>query len=101
MNLREYLDDNVLQIREFTKQVGVTEHTVYNWLNGLIMPVRINQLKIQKLTDGKVTTEDWGNNERKKKANRRVSGSKDNEVRPRKHMDVDKKAIAKGSKKKR
>ena len=101
MKLREYLDDNILQIREFTKHIGVTEHTVYNWLNGFIIPVRINQLKIQKLTDGKVTTKDWGNNERKKKANRRVRSAKDNEVRPSKHLDADKKAKLKSSKTKR
>lgn len=91
MNLREYLDDNILEIRHFTKKIRVSEHTVYNWLRGAIIPLRINQLKIQKITKGKVTTEDWGKHERTKKVDRRERSAKDNEVRPAQHLDANKK----------
>lgn len=101
MKLREYLDDEIIEVLEFSRMLGVTEHTVHNWLNGVV-PLRINQVMMKKVTNGKVDLIDWGTNERKKKkANGRVRGTKNNGMRDSKHLDVDKKTKPKGSSKKR
>ena len=98
MKLREYLDDTITEILQFSKTLGVNEHTIYNWFNGTV-PRRINQLKIKQLTNGKVDLKDWGTNEREKKANRRVRSAKSDGLRPAQHLDVDKKAKPKSGKK--
>jgi len=101
MKLQQYLDDNILEIKEFAARVPVTEHTVYNWLYNGVTPLRIYQLLIQKASDGQVTQKDWEKKNDKKKANRRVRGAEDNGVRATKHLDANKAFKLKSSKKKR
>lgn len=99
MKLREYLDSNMLMIREFTKKIGVTEHTIYNWLNGTI-PLRIHRLLVEKMTEGKVKLKDWETkNGTEKEIDRRVRGSKDDGMRDKKRVVVNKKTKLKSRKK--
>ncbi len=99
MKLREYLDDNMLMIREFTKQMGVTEHTIYNWLNGTV-PLRIHRLLVEKVTEGQVKLKDWETtNESQREIDRRVRSSKVNEVRKPQRVVANTKAKPKSSKK--
>lgn len=99
MKLREYLDENIMEIKQFSQILQMDERTIYLWLTDDVTPLRINQLKIQKATNGKVTLQDWRPHERKKKANKRVRGTKGNGVRLAQHLDADKKAKLKSSKK--
>lgn len=98
MNLREYLDLKSMMIKDFIAQIGVSEHTVYNWLNGMT-PLRIHRLLVEKVTEGNVKLKDWEKTNGKKEINGRVRGSKVNEVRNAKHLVADKKAKPKSGKK--
>lgn len=99
MKLREYLDKNMMMIKDFVALVGVTEHTVYNWLNGTV-PLRLIRLKIAELTNGQIKLEDWEDG-KKKKANRRVRSSKDNGVQSPQRVGNDEKTKSKVSAKRR
>lgn len=99
MNLREYLDYKKMMIKDFIAQMGVSEHTVYNWLNGM-MPLRIHRLLVEKMTEGKVKLKDWEKkDESQKEIDRRVRGSKDNGMRDKKRVVVNKKTKLKSRKK--
>jgi hypothetical protein len=100
MKLREYLDANIMEIRQFAAKVPVTEHTVYNWLYKGIVPLRIYQLVVQKITDGQVTLKDWEKKDEKKKTNKRIRSTKDNGMRTAQHMDANKATKPKSSKSK-
>jgi hypothetical protein len=101
MNLREWLDAEIMQIVDFAEKIGVSRLTVYNWLYKSTKPLRITQLIVQKETGGKVTLESWETLNEQKKADKRLRGTKDNGLRVAQHMVVDKKAKPKSSKGKR
>lgn len=101
MNLREWLDDEIMEIREFAKRIGVSRLTIYNWLYKSTKPLRITKLIVQKETDGKVTLDSWETLNDKKTIDKRIRGTKDNGLRGTQRVVTDKKAKPKSSQKRR
>ncbi len=100
MKLRDYLDTEMITVKEFANKIEVHERTVYWWLSKGFTPMRFHQLRIDAETEGKVTTKDWmKKNGTKKETNKCVRGTKDNGLRSTKHLGTDKKTKLKSSKK--
>jgi transcriptional regulator with XRE-family HTH domain len=96
MNLRQWLDAECVEIKQLAGKLGVTRHTVHNWLTGGVMPLRVHKALIQKVTSGKVTIGEWLNGP--KKIDKRLRGSKTNGMHSTQRMGDDKKIVAKGRK---
>lgn len=58
MLLKDYISENQIDIAKFSRMLGVTRQTVYNWMSGLNVPTLINYLTIKSISGGKVTSED-------------------------------------------
>ncbi len=101
MNLREWLDSEIMEIREFAEKIGVSRLTIYNWLYKSTQPLRITKLIVQKETDGKVTLESWETLNDKKTIDKRLRGTKDNGMRSAQCVVANKKTKPKGSKARR
>lgn len=100
MKLQDYLDLEFMTKVEFKRLIGVSEKSVYNWCNGMV-PVRLHQLKIQAVTQGRVTLKDWEKKDGQDDTDaKRVSGSGDNGVHGVQRLGADKAIKPKGSKKK-
>lgn len=97
MKLIEYLEQQGLDIKAFAFYNGVDEKTVHNWIKGRSKPMKIYQHMVEKVTNGKVTSEDWEDGQ--EKTDNRKRSSKDNGLHDTKRLDVDKKAKPKVSKK--
>ncbi len=61
MNLKEYLFENDIEVKDFAEQLGVDRVTLHYWISGHRRPNERNQYKIMRLTDGKVKGDDWRN----------------------------------------
>lgn len=57
MNLRKYLHENNIRYRAFAEKLGITEQSLKNLAAGATRPGLLLALKIEKLTEGKVTPE--------------------------------------------
>jgi transcriptional regulator with XRE-family HTH domain len=76
MILRKYLRENKIRYREFAEKLGIPEQLVKNICCGTQRPGLVLALKIEKLTEGKVTplqlAEDF-ESYKSKKNHRRIS----------------------------
>lgn len=61
MKLEEYLKKNNMNGKEFAKLHSLNFKSIYNWLTGRTKPLKSHIALIKKLTNGKVTEEDWEN----------------------------------------
>lgn len=59
MQLREYLDAMDLKVTAFAQQIGVSDPTVYRWLNGTRVPDPEMMRKVHLATRGMVQPNDW------------------------------------------
>lgn len=99
MQLQQYLEKNGISCQEFADEMGLRKNTLYNWLSGKSIPLKIYRDMIEEATNGNVTNKDW-NNGPKKTPDKRQTRIKINGLHNTKHILFDKKAVSKGSKKK-
>lgn len=59
MTLKEYLEDASLSISQFAEQIGVDDSTVRRYLLGTRRPSNKLIVEIARLTDSKVTANDF------------------------------------------
>ena len=55
MKLRDYLYKKRIRQIDFAKEVGISQTQLNKWINGSRIPSRKNAMKIEELTEGKVT----------------------------------------------
>lgn len=55
MKLKEYLREQKIRYRVFAENLGITEQSLKNIVAGTRRPGLLLALKIEKLTDGKIT----------------------------------------------
>jgi transcriptional regulator with XRE-family HTH domain len=66
MELKDYLESRYLSRKEFAKLVGVNTATITNYIQGHRIPILAIALKIQEVTNGKVSVQDLVKIRRKK-----------------------------------
>lgn len=54
MTLREWLKYQGWTVSEFSRRLGVSRSSIYNWMANKKNPSKYTVLRIKKLTDGKV-----------------------------------------------
>lgn len=59
MRLNQYLVENKQSAAAFAKEMGVTSVAVWKWVNGKSLPSGANMARIDRITDGHVTSIDW------------------------------------------
>jgi len=59
MTLKEYLKEEDVRPSEFARRIGLHRSTISLWMSGVRMPTPHNAVKIQDLTEGKVTYLDF------------------------------------------
>ena len=59
MRLNQYLVENQMSASRFAKNLDVTPVAVWKWLNGKSLPSGANMARIDRITDGHVTSIDW------------------------------------------
>jgi len=59
MDLRYYLWTERISKTKFAEMLGVTPQTIFNYTNGRTLPRRFTARLIERLTDSKVTFEDF------------------------------------------
>lgn len=96
VKLREWLDQECIEIKQLAGRLGVSRHTVLNWLNKGMVPLRLHRARVQKITKGLVKIEEW--EQKGKLAYRLLQSSKADELRSKKCMGNDKTLKPKGSK---
>lgn len=57
--LKEYLEKNDLAVQDFARLVKVSDKAVYKWMSGERLPSDRNMHSIMKVTDGKITPNDF------------------------------------------
>lgn len=58
MKLRDYLHKKRIRQIDFAKEVGIGQTQLSKWINGARVPSRKNALKIEELTNGKVSADE-------------------------------------------
>lgn len=58
MKLRTYLSEAGISLTRFAAKIGVSVSTVHGWTTGRRVPALETALRIEALTDGRVTTKD-------------------------------------------
>lgn len=61
MKLKEYLKQNHIRKGDFAKKIPVHPTTLYRWISDSCLPGRLAIERINKLTKGQVTQEDFVN----------------------------------------
>lgn len=87
MNLRDWLDQECMEIKQLAGRINVSRHAIYGWLAGTRKPIRVHRALIQKLTKGQVKIEEWENNGQGI-TDGCVQSSKKDELRSKKCMDA-------------
>jgi len=59
MHLKDYLQQRRMSVALFAEKGNFCRATVYNWLNGNFLPDANSLKKISKITNGKVTPDDF------------------------------------------
>lgn len=59
MRLSDYLRENGLTLAAFGEKVGRDKGTISRWLSGQSEPSFADIALVMKLTEGKVTAQDW------------------------------------------
>lgn len=59
MQLRQYLDAMDLKVVAFAEQIGVSDPTVYRWINGARVPDPEMMRKVYQATQGMVQPNDF------------------------------------------
>lgn len=75
MNLREWMDQECIEVKQLAGKLNVSRHAVHLWLSGKTIPLRVHRAQLQKLTKNQIKIEDW---DVQGKIDKRVRGSKDN-----------------------
>ena len=60
MTLHQYLIDKDVSIAAFGRDLGVSNTSVWKWVNNISLPSGAHMIAIHKMTDGAVTSADWG-----------------------------------------
>ncbi len=93
MKLRDWLDQECIEIKQLAEKIGVSRHAVHLWLSGTVTPLRVHRAVLQKITNNNVKIGDWDD---EAKVDRRVRSSKEDGVRGTQCVDANQKAKPKG-----
>lgn len=59
-NLRVFLAENNIKVKDFAVEIGVTPDTVGNWIHERVKINRLHAMKVDSYTKGYVSMEDAG-----------------------------------------
>jgi len=98
MNLREWMDQECIEVKQLAGKMGVSRHTIHLWLAGKTRPLRVHRALIQKITKDTIKIGDW---DETGKMDRRVSSSKKDGLQSSQRLGNDSKTKPKVKKNRR
>jgi len=95
MKLREWMDQECIEVKQLAGKLNVSRHAVHLWLAGKTIPLRVTRAIIQKITKNFVKIGDW---DEQKRTYNSVRGSKKDGLHSAQCVGNDKKIKPKGKK---